>query len=142
MNLIVNAVDLLDANGTSFKDCLENYKKGNACNVRRYEEPLVTGLPRYDIPLSNEDLQEQLEGRNFEEHYLSRAIKLATLATLRAIEGIDIPKNTIVIGVTLQAPQDISWNIWKNWTSEKKGVSPRWVLPAHKAQSAQLLAEL
>jgi 3-oxoacyl-[acyl-carrier-protein] synthase II len=126
MNIVVNSLDILDANGTSFEKCLEHYKKGNAHNIRRYEEPLVEGLPRYDIPLSNEDLQLELESRDFKEHYLSRAIKLATLATLRATEGISIPKNTIVIGVTLQAPQDISWNIWKNWTNEKKGVSPRW----------------
>ncbi len=126
MNIIVNSIDLLDANGIKFSDCLENYKKGNSCNLTRYEDPLVFDLPKYSIPLSNEDLQIELENRNFEEHFLSRAIKLATLATLRAVEGIKIPDNAIVIGVTLQAPQDISWNVWKNWSSEKKGVSPRW----------------
>ena len=57
---------------------------------------------------------------------MPRAIKLAMLAVIRATKGLTLPKNTAVIGVTLQGSQETGGAIWKSLFAEKRVISPRW----------------
>jgi len=126
MKTIINSIELLDANGTSYNSCIDTFKKGNAANVTQHTDPILIGLPKFDIPLTDDELQTELELENYEEHYMPRAIKLAVLSSIRACKNIDIPKNTAVIGVTLQGSQETGGQIWKALFNEKKFISPRW----------------
>ncbi len=126
MKTIINAIELLDANGTSYSSCIENFKKGNAANVSYHEEAPLTGTVKFDIPLSDEQLQIELESEQYEEHFMPRAIKLAVLSAVRATKGLELPKNTAVIGVTLQGSQETGGQIWNALFQQKKFISPRW----------------
>ena len=61
MKTVINNVELLDANGTSYDNCIENYLKGNSANFTRHENAPLTGLPKFDIPLTDDDLDLELE---------------------------------------------------------------------------------
>jgi 3-oxoacyl-(acyl-carrier-protein) synthase len=125
MNAIINSIELLDANGTSYKTCIDNFKKGNQANISYHAEAPIQGIPKFDIPLSDEDLQTLTENEGFGEHYMPRSVKLAILAALRATKNIDLPKNTLVLGVTLQGPLDTSVKAWEGLFAKKKFISPR-----------------
>lgn len=127
MKTIINSIEILDANGTSYKDCIDNFKKGNAANVSRHTEPPpVAGLPKFDIPLSNDDLDIELENLGYLENGMPRACRLSVLAVKRAIQGMDLPKNTCVIGCTLQGAQELGGAIWSAFLDNKRTISPRW----------------
>ena len=57
---------------------------------------------------------------------MPRANRLAVLTCARATQGLDIPKDTPVIGVTLQGSQETGELIWKSLFNEKRMISPRW----------------
>ena len=61
MKTIINKVELLDANGRNFDECIKNYVKGNQSQFTRHTHNLIKGLPRYDIPLTDEELDIELE---------------------------------------------------------------------------------
>ena len=125
MTMIVNGIDLLDANGTSYPACVENFKRGNAANVTFHTDGPVAGTPKFSIPLTDEELQSEIEKENYEEHFMPRTIKLAVLAALRATKHLELPKNTAVIGVTLQGSQDSYGQVWTALQNNKKFISPR-----------------
>lgn len=125
MKTIVNAIDMLDANGTSYQSCIENYKRGNAARVAYHTDGLIAGTPKFEIPLSNEELQAEIEKENYEEHFMPRTIKLAVLTAIRSTRNIDLPKNTAVIGVTLQGSQESYTQVTAAMDKGKKFVSPR-----------------
>ncbi|NBP59204.1 hypothetical protein EBU71_22155, partial [bacterium] len=126
MKTIINSVELLDANGTSFDSCISNFLKGNQANFSRHEKAPLTGLPRYDIPITDEELDVELDKFGYSETGMPRITKLAVLACTRAVKDLDIPKNTPVIGVTLQGVQEFAQLIYKALFAEKRMVSPRW----------------
>ena len=126
MKTIINSVELLDANGTSFESCISNYLKGNQANFSVHTKAPLIGVPRYDIPITDEELDEELESIGYDENSMPRVTKLAVLACSRATKGLDLPSNTPVIGVTLQGVQEIAMLIYKSLFAEKRMVSPRW----------------
>jgi 3-oxoacyl-(acyl-carrier-protein) synthase len=126
MKTIINNVELLDANGTSYSNCIENYLRGNSINVTRHEHAPLIGLPKFDIPLTDEELDLELDKINYLESDMPRAIKLAVLAAGRCAAGIELPKNTPVIGVTLQGSQETASKVWRALFAEKRMISPRW----------------
>ena len=126
MKTIINSIDLLDANGTTYDECITNYLEGRRSNYTRHENAPLIGLPRYDIPLSNDALETELEKVNYFEQGMPRANRLAVLTCARATQGLDIPKDTPVIGVTLQGSQETGELIWKSLFNEKRMISPRW----------------
>jgi 3-oxoacyl-(acyl-carrier-protein) synthase len=125
MKTIINAIDMLDANGTSYQSCIENYKRGNAARVAYHTDGLIAGTPKFEIPLSNEELQAEIEKENYEEHFMPRTIKLAVLTAIRSTRNIELPKNTAVIGVTLQGSQESYTQVTAAMDKGKKFVSPR-----------------
>lgn len=125
MKTIINGIDLLDANGTSYNACIENYKRGNAANVTYHNDPTVAGTPKFSIPLTDEELQTEIEKENYEEHFMPRTIKLAVLTAIRSTRNLELPKNTAVIGVTLQGSQESYGQVYRAIQNNKKFISPR-----------------
>jgi 3-oxoacyl-(acyl-carrier-protein) synthase len=126
MKTIINNVELIDANGTSYSNCIENYLKGNSANFTRHNYAPLNGLPKFDIPLTDDELDSELEKIDYLESNMTRAIKLAVLAAGRCAVGMNLPKNTPVIGVTLQGSQETGGMVWKALFAEKRMISPRW----------------
>lgn len=126
MKTIINNIELLDANGTSWKDCVETFKKGNASNFSVQADTPIAGLPKFDVPLTDEELDTELENLGYLENNMPRAVRLAVLAVKKATIGFDLPKNTCVIGCTLQGAQETGGAIWNSFFANKKAISPKW----------------
>jgi 3-oxoacyl-(acyl-carrier-protein) synthase len=122
MNLVINAIEVLDANGTSYAECIENYKRGKLPNVLYSKD----ALPKFEIPITDDELQTELRQLGYDERGMPRVIKLAVLSALRAVKDIEVPKNAAVLGVTLQGNQETSEQVWRAMFAGKKSISPRW----------------
>jgi 3-oxoacyl-(acyl-carrier-protein) synthase len=116
---------MLDANGLDWKSCINHYKNNKAPNLNSHLTDVIFGLPKYDVPINDETLSEELKKENYTEHFSPRVIKLAMKAVINATRDFDLPENTAVIGVTLQGSQEIMGSIWKSLIEEKKSVGPR-----------------
>lgn len=125
MKTIINGLSLLDANGTNWKDCIDNFLKGNAANFTRHENKPIEGLPKFDIPIDDDTLEQRLDNLGYLESSMPRAIRLAVYSAIEASKNLELPKNTAVIGVTLQGSQETGGLIWKSLFNEKRAVSPR-----------------
>ena len=125
MPIVINSLEILDANGTSLSNCVQNFKKGRQSNHQRYLNDPVADLIKFDVPFTSDELDAELTKFNFTEHYTTRPVKLAVLAALRATAGMDIPKNAIVIGSTLEGSSEAKGDIWTAFANKKSRVSPR-----------------
>lgn len=125
MSIVINSLEILDANGTSLSACIENFKKGRQSNHQRYLNDPVANLVKFDVPIGSDELDAELCKFNFTEHYMTRPVKLAVLAALRATSGMQIPKNAIVIGSTLEGSSEAKGDIWTAFANKKSRVSPR-----------------
>jgi 3-oxoacyl-(acyl-carrier-protein) synthase len=125
MNIIINAIDIIDANGLNLTDSVANYKKGNAANSSKYPEEQVSGLSKYDVPATNDEIDKELKLLGFDELYMTRQVKLPVLTALRACHGLKLPKNTAVIGTTLEGSSDVKFDIWKAFEQKKSRISPK-----------------
>jgi 3-oxoacyl-[acyl-carrier-protein] synthase-1 len=117
---IINNVEILDANGKSLNECVSNFVNKNSPNIKSYNEPGVKDLLKFEIPMSNLEIVEQLKIENYNDFFLNRAISLAILVTLKATKNFHIPKNTTIIGVTLHTPIEITYGIYENYHKNKK----------------------
>lgn len=133
MTVVINSVEILDANGTSYEDCVYNYINKKSPNVNDYTETPVVDLKKFEIPITNEEILNYLHQENFNEKFVTRAISLAVLVTIKAVKDIKVPKNAVVIGVTLHTPIDIVYEI-KNRYEQSKKIKP--TLGANNTTSA------
>lgn len=125
MSIIINSLEILDANGTSLTNSITNFKKGSQSNYQQYLIDPVKNLVKYDVPMTDNDIDQQLSEFNFKEHYMPRTVKMATLVALRATAGLTLPKNTVVIGSTLEGSSEVKGEIWNSFTNKKSKASPR-----------------
>ncbi len=115
----------MDANGTTWTECVNNFKKGSQSNFQRYLMEPIANLIKFDVPITDEELDLELDKFNFKEHFMPRQVKMPTLAALRATQNIKLPKNTIVIGSTLEGSSQIKGEVWQNFQDKKSRASPR-----------------
>jgi 3-oxoacyl-(acyl-carrier-protein) synthase len=125
MSIIINSLEILDANGTSLTDSITNFKKGRQANYQRYLMDPITDLVKFDVPMSNDQIDQELSKFDFKEYYMPRTVKMATLVALRATAGLNLPKNTVVIGSTLEGSSEVKGDIWNSFTNKKSKASPR-----------------
>jgi 3-oxoacyl-[acyl-carrier-protein] synthase II len=125
MTIIINAIDIIDANGLNLTDSITKYKQGNTANSSRYAEDQVAGLIKYDVPATTDEVDAELKSLGFDELFMPRPIKLSVLSALRACQGMTLPKNTAVIGTTLEGSSDVKYNIWNAFEQKKSRISPK-----------------
>lgn len=125
MNSVINSIELMDANGTTYSESVDNFRNLRNPNVTNHTESPVTGLPKYDIPITDDELTLRLKSKNYTERFMPRVIKLAVLTCLNATRNLHLHKNTAVIGVTLQAPLEVSCKIYNSFSSGDKAIRPR-----------------
>jgi 3-oxoacyl-(acyl-carrier-protein) synthase len=123
--MIINSFEILDANGKNLPECMANFKKGNQANYNSYLMEPINGLVKFEVPITDEELNIELKELGFTEHYMPRPVKLAVLAALRATKGFKLPKNTAVIGSTLEGSSEVKGTIWESFVAKKTRLSPR-----------------
>ena len=126
MKTIINSVEIVDANGVNWDTCISNYLNKVPPNFSLHDPPPVVNVPKFDVPLTDADLQDLLEQAGYDEHSMPRSIKLAMLAVIGATKNLTLPKNTVVIGTTLQGSQETQINVTKAFFENKRTIRPRW----------------
>lgn len=123
--IVINSYEIIDANGKNTQECIENFKKGNQAKFTTSETEPVAGLIKFDAPITNEEIDSELSNIGFKEFFLPRQVKLAVLAASRATQGLNLPKNTTVIGTTLEGSVESKVETWRSFYEKKPRIGPK-----------------
>ncbi len=123
--IVINRYEIIDSNGKNTEECILNFKKGNCARYSAdYDEP-VEDFIRFAASITDEELDLYLKEFGFKEFFLPRQVKLSVLAALRVCNGINLPKNTCVIGTTLEGSVEAKVEVWKALYEKKPRVGPK-----------------
>ncbi len=125
MSIIINSLDIVDANGISLTESVKNFKSSSALNQSAYIDEPVAGLAKFDSVITDQVLDSELKELGFTEAFNPRQVKLAVLAALRACKNLKLPQNTAVIGTTLEGSSETKAEVLKSLEAKKSRVSPR-----------------
>ena len=120
MKTVINSIEIVDANGINWDTCVHNYINKVPPNFLFHDQSPILNVPKFDVPLTDIDLQDLLEKQGYDEHSMPRSIKLAMLAVIGATKNLTLPKNTVVIGTTLQGSQETQISVTKSFFENKR----------------------
>jgi len=125
MSIVINSLDIVDANGISLSESVANFKNSTHTNQSTYSDEPVAGLVKFDSTISDQRLDNELKLQGFVETFTTRQVKLAVLAALRACKDLKLPQNTAVIGTTLEGSSEAKSEVHKSFEAKKPRIGPR-----------------